>query len=93
MKFTLIEVAAKPYSSIKMGKKISKFPPLGLLYIAGMLENDGHIVQIIDSSMENITPEKLKHVINDADAIGISVYTPYYREANTLAGQIKKNRC
>ena len=37
-----------------------KEPPLGLLYIAAALENNGHKTEIIDCFVENIPEEKLK---------------------------------
>ncbi|MCJ7570449.1 MAG: B12-binding domain-containing radical SAM protein [Candidatus Thermoplasmatota archaeon] len=87
MKFTLFEVASMPYS--KKGK-ISKFPPLGLLYIAASLEQNNHIVNVIDIGMEYLDENKLTRIISDSDAIGITVFTSYIEEVNQLINQIKK---
>ena len=53
----------------------SVHPPLDLLYIGAALEFDGHTVEVIDLSMENLTIERLKTSLNSSDAVGINVYT------------------
>ena len=43
------------------GYETKSYPPLGLLYIAGSLENAGHIVEIIDLDFENPSIYDLKN--------------------------------
>ena len=50
-------------------------PPIGLLYVGAALENDGHKVELLDYSAENITREKLKKCVMSSDAVGINVYS------------------
>jgi len=49
---------SKP-GSTTFGYDTESYPPLGLLYIAGALENDGHKVEIIDLSFDNPSKESL----------------------------------
>lgn len=40
-------------------------PPLGLGYIASVLEKHGHSVEIIDAHLNNLSSEKLKYKIKN----------------------------
>lgn len=64
-------------------------PPLGLLYIAAVLEKNGHILQVFD-----VDPE-VYNLIEDIknfkpDMIGLSFLTPTYRKALNLVKKLKK---
>ena len=48
-------------------------PPLGLLYIAKILENDGDSVEILDFSAEHFEEQKLIDVVKNADVVGMTV--------------------
>ena len=48
-------------------------PPLGLLYIAKMLENDGDSVEILDFSAEPFEEQKLIDAVKNADVVGMTV--------------------
>lgn len=52
-------------------------PPLGLLYIAAVLEKDGHDVRIIDAPVENLDLEDVLNRIGEfrPDFVGISAIT------------------
>ncbi len=71
MKFLLIRPAAR-----FEGKPIISFPmthpPLGLLYLGAVLEQEGHKVEILDYLVENITREQLKISLKSSDAVGIT---------------------
>jgi len=71
MKFLLIRPAAR-----FQGKPIISFPmthpPLGLLYIGAMLEQEGHKVEILDYLVEDIKREKLENSLKSSDAVGIT---------------------
>lgn len=66
------------------------FPPLGLLYLSGVLEADGHTVQVIDFGAEDISKEQLEKSVMLSDAIGMSVYTPNYKTSVDISREIKK---
>lgn len=67
-------------------------PPLGLAYLAAMIEKD-HEVRIIDATVEGLSLEQtLKEVCNYApDVIGITMLTPVYPRAKELCLAIKKS--
>lgn len=72
-------------------------PPLGLGYLASYLKNHGIETKIIDALRENLTRDALIERIlrEQPDAVGITCFTAFYREAVELAEGIKKNniRC
>jgi len=74
----------------KTGSRELTVPPLGLLYLARILEDEGHIVEIIDYSAEEINLEKLKNAVNSADVIGMTVLTPSIQNAEYLSRKIKE---
>lgn len=53
-------------------------PPLGLCYIAAMLEKNNITVEILDNTLLNLTEEELRETIkrNDYNVIGIYACTP-----------------
>ena len=69
--------------------RTSVYPPLGLLYIAAVLEHQGHTVRIIDLGMEPLTQDLLETSLHDVDAVGISVFSKNYQQAAVLAKTIK----
>jgi len=50
-------------------------PPLGILYIAKMLENNGHKVEVLDFNAEEFKKEKLRQRLKSSDAVGLTLYT------------------
>ncbi|GEM_PF-369153 len=77
------------------------WPPLGLAYIAGVLENGAHKVQIIDRDLllrkNNMDFDKVDSgtagLIKEFDSrvVGISATTPNMSDVNHLSDYIKKN--
>lgn len=65
-------------------------PPLGLLYIAAVLEKAGHAVQVYDADPEyhNTIVNEIKEF--DPDLIGLSFLTVGYQRAASLLEQLKK---
>lgn len=66
--------------------------PLGLLYIAAMLENADHEVKILDPNLHN-TP--LSELIDEAksfepELIGLTTVTPTFNAAQRIAFELKK---
>lgn len=77
MKFLFIYPTSRIYelNTNKFIKNRAHLPPLGLLYISKILENNGHFVEIIDCNAENITRNKIKNIIKNFDVIGLSTFT------------------
>ena len=67
-------------------------PPLGLLYIAASLKEDGHNVSLVDYNLEKISDDDLGQIITEKkkEAVGISVVTPKVYGAMELAKLIKE---
>lgn len=67
------------------------YPPLGLSYIAAVLRQKNHQVQIIDCDAEENYFEKIKNAIRDfqPELIGFYAMTWTYRQAQGLAREIK----
>jgi len=63
----------------------ANLPPLGILYLAKILENNGHDVDVIDLNAETLTENQIKNKILSSDAVGITVYT----EDTALKNSIK----
>ena len=65
-------------------------PPLGLAYLAAVLEKDNHRVQIIDANILRIKSEKIaSSFVFKPDLIGISVNIVNYRESIECATLLK----
>ena len=67
-------------------------PPLGLCYLASVLNMHGNEVQIIDATVENLCLSAIMNRIKkiDTDIIGITSTTIGFLEAIELAKEIKK---
>jgi radical SAM superfamily enzyme YgiQ (UPF0313 family) len=67
-------------------------PPLGLAYLAAVLEKNNHQVQIIDANILRIKSEKIaSSFVFKPDLIGISVNIVNYREAIECAALLKSS--
>lgn len=92
MKIALIN---PPYLLIykKLNIKQDASIPLGLLYIAAVLERAGHKVQVFDPNLHN-TPlfeliDELKAF--NPDLLGLTAVTPTFNAAQRIAGELKIN--
>lgn len=67
-------------------------PPLGLLYIAAVLEKDGHEVQVLDAPVENLNLEGVLERISKfhPDFVGISAITSLAGKTKALCEGIKQ---
>ena len=94
MKFLLLnsQLSIETIASIqkKDGIKNPWAQPLGLLYIAGILEHEGHNVEIIDLTAENINDGMIKKSLSFVDAVGISVDSFAYNDAVYITKKIKQ---
>jgi radical SAM superfamily enzyme YgiQ (UPF0313 family) len=84
MNFLLLHVPSGfelPSDTKKTQIPRSYHPPLGLLYIGRVLEDEGHKVEILDLLAEELPIEALKKSLTTADAVGMSVYSSSYQES------------
>lgn len=65
-------------------------PPLGLLYLAKILENEGEKVCILDFSAEEFTAEKLQRALTGVDAVGMSVVSPSLDKTSEIIRTVKE---
>lgn len=84
MKFLLIRPGNQ-----KEDSKHVMLPPLGLLYLGAILENNGHEVEILDYSAKNISKEQLKNSLISSDAVGMSIQTIDFKPPNDILKMIK----
>jgi len=79
-------------------KNLSKFfinapsvhPPLGMLYLGAMLEQNGHNVEILDYHMEDVTKEQLKKSLVSSNAVGMTIYTDELIPAVNISTMVKQ---
>ena len=92
MKFILIFPPSSGYNLIekKNLQDDSFVPPLGLLYLARMLIDNGHSIELIDYTAEQFNESKLKNILSTADAVGMTIHSNRPELAQELATYIKK---
>jgi radical SAM superfamily enzyme YgiQ (UPF0313 family) len=90
MKFLLIYPPPEPFFIKKTRLFYGLSPPLGLLYVAKMLENDGDSVTIFDFSAEPFDQHKLITEIRLVDAVGITVISSSFNEVKNLIHLIRQ---
>ena len=73
----------------KLGFSKSFFPPLGLLYIASSLEEEGCKVKLIDYYCEKKPEEKIRKSLLSVDVVGIGVYNRTLKESAEITKTIK----
>jgi len=71
---------------------VSVQQPLGLAYLAAVLQRDGHEVNLIDAAVLRLSEEQIANEIRrfDAQLIGITALTPRYHITLSLATKLKK---
>jgi anaerobic magnesium-protoporphyrin IX monomethyl ester cyclase len=93
MRFTLIHGSEKanPLSLRKrFGVRVPVYPPLGVLYLGGVLERGGHEVDIIDFFVDKDPYDAIDKSIQNTDAVGLSVDNVSYTESAYIAQYIKE---
>ena len=50
-------------------------PPLGILYLAKILELSGHSVEVIDCNAEGFHEDTIKKALWSSDAVGMTIYS------------------
>ncbi len=78
--------------SVQAIAQISIGPPLGLAYLAAVLEKEGYPVDIIDANAERLSNEEvIRRVLEfKAEVVGLTAVTPTLHLCCALAGEIKK---
>ncbi|MFX0137728.1 MAG: B12-binding domain-containing radical SAM protein [Candidatus Hodarchaeota archaeon] len=94
MKILLIQPPwAEVYGEYKRAARVGVLnPPLGLCYLAGALQEKGHLVKIIDGEAEK---KDINNIVEEIsydmpDIIGITSTTPLFHQAKELATRIKE---
>ena len=70
----------------------STMPPLGVAWLAAVLEQDGHDVAILDANAENLSPEEAASWVRTHghwDLVGLSATTPLIGSALEIAHRLK----
>ena len=66
------------------------YMPLGLAYVAAVLEQVGHNITIIDLNVSKVSDKELQKQITNADIVGITGIITEYQEILKLIGIVKK---
>jgi len=82
-----------PEGEYSPGRSFSYFkshsPPLGLLYLASILEKEGHKLSIIDFGAEDYYEEKVIKALPSFDIIGLTVNAFNYQSSKGISKLIK----
>ncbi len=75
-----LEFASKDY--VPTGPLL---PPLGILYLAKILELKGHTVDVIDFSAEKISIDLIDKHLKSCDAVGMTIYSEPHELKNSIS--------
>jgi len=95
MRITLINPPLSQNTIQRLGPIVQSLfynsPPLGLCYLAAVLEKEGHEVNIIDAALENLSNERTikRVIIFSPEIIGITTFTVSIYSSYELARKIK----
>jgi len=84
MKFSLLQIPPgyEFNNDVNIPQKISSYhPPLGLLYLGRILEDEGHKVEVIDFLAEKYPLKTLINNLPSTDAVGITIFSSAYKES------------
>lgn len=93
MKFSFISPGPnRELSLLEKSKAIGSWPPLGMLYIATMLRNEGIEVSLLDQAAQRFTTENVVKWIRkeDPDILGFSTLASSGLTAARIAKEVKK---
>jgi anaerobic magnesium-protoporphyrin IX monomethyl ester cyclase len=93
MKFSFVNPGPNPDLSIQDRKKmIAASPPLGVLYIATLLKNEGIEVSILDQAAKGLSIRDVIDWVNkeDPDILGFSTLISSGRTAAMISEEVKK---
>ncbi len=80
----------EPVDDEEFSRELTTFPPLGILYLAAVLEQEGHTVRIQDAAVSPCRDTHLKGDCLWADIVGVSVTTPGYQNAIQIVKAISR---
>ncbi|MDI6780753.1 MAG: radical SAM protein [bacterium] len=66
--------------------------PLGLLYVAAVLEKEGYEVEVIDFDADKIEDSQFAGRLKNIDVVGITATTPTFNHAVHLVEIVKKHK-
>lgn len=82
------EIAGKTES---MKSVLNIIPPLGLCYIAAVLEKNNYEVKIVEGQIDMTYSDVIKEVIKEKpDIVGFSMLTPMFKMVKNIATKVKK---
>ena len=92
MKFTFISPAAFRENLHERSEPLCSWPPLGMLYLATILEKEGFEVSLVDQAAKGLTVDETVKWINkeNPDVIGFSTLASSGRTAAIIAGEVRK---
>lgn len=93
MKFSFVNPGPNPELSVQDRKKmIAASPPLGMLYIATLLRNEGIEVSMLDQAADCFSIKDVVHWVNkeDPEILGFSTLISSGRTAAMIAEEVKK---
>lgn len=79
-----------PISKARLYVQMLYSPPIGLLYMANCLKNEGHDVEIIDCFHEKKPMEVIQQTLSSTDVVGLSIITDYKQYSVDIAQKIKE---
>ncbi|UCF49027.1 MAG: B12-binding domain-containing radical SAM protein, partial [Thermoplasmatales archaeon] len=65
-------------------------PPLGILYLSKILENNDIQVSVLDFSAEKFEDHKLINALSNVDAVGMTIMSTSVQRANEIINKIKE---
>jgi anaerobic magnesium-protoporphyrin IX monomethyl ester cyclase len=92
MKFLFVFPPPEPSSVQRDHLFKGLFPPLGLLYLGKILQNEGDIVTILDFSAEPYDEQTLISAVSSIDAVGITVLSVSVDRVKHMIHIIQKHR-
>ncbi len=98
MKWILIDPPRKAVNIIQdevilmATEKASKFPPVGLTYLAGYLQYNGVEVQVIDAKSINLPYSDICEIVKKEkpDIVGVTVFTSNLKSSLAICQEINK---
>jgi anaerobic magnesium-protoporphyrin IX monomethyl ester cyclase len=92
MKFTFVSPAAFRENLHEKSEPICSWPPLGMLYLATMLKQEGFEVSLLDQAAKGFTIDETVKWIKkeDPEVVGFSTLASSGRTAAITAGEVKK---
>jgi radical SAM superfamily enzyme YgiQ (UPF0313 family) len=94
LKFSFVSPGANEELSLtEKSKVIGSWPPLGVLYLATMLRNEGIEVAVLDQAAEGYSVKSTIEWIKkqDPDVVGFSALASSGKMAARIAGELKKS--